>query len=162
MKTSYFVLCCALALIVSAGVRSVDAQGKTVPKPKITRAIAIGAKGTDWLEIHSDGSGTVGFGDGGSYQGYFKAGAFDVEQVTQDLKELPIDEQGTWRTHYYFGFESERKGPKQPGPKYHTQDRELIPLLFEQAIELSGKKRTYFPPRFGALKAPLSDSDDDS
>ena len=58
------------------------------PKPEVKRAINLGTKIQYWLQIHSDGSGTVSYGAGGSYQGFFKAGTLDVEKVTKELKEL--------------------------------------------------------------------------
>src|SRR5262249_5173520 len=146
------VLWFLVALSALGGLRGVAAQKKDKPKPARTYAINVGTGIQHWLLIYSDGSGTVGYGAGGSYQGYFKAGAFDVEQVTKQLKGLPLDEKGEWQSHYYFDFESERKGPEKPGPKYYTQDRKLIPSLFEKAITASGKKKEDFPKGFGQLK----------
>ena len=143
------------ALFASAGLGEIAAQAKDAPKPALKRAISVGTAIQDWLQIHSDGSGTVGYGDGGGpFQGHFKAGTFDVGEVTRQLKEMPIDAKGGWRTHYYFSFESERKGPEQPGPSYHTLDRKLIPSLFEKAIQASGMKKEHLPKGFGELKVP--------
>ena len=146
------ILGCLLSLSAFVGTDEVTAQDKAPPKPALKRAITIGIRISDWLLIHSDGSGIVGFGDGPGRQ--FTAGTFDVEKVTKELKKLPIDPKGEWRTHYYFGFESERKGPEKPGPRYHTQDPKLIPALFQKAIEASGKTRDDFPPGFGELNTP--------
>jgi hypothetical protein len=154
----------ATGLLVKNGQLTVQSLKPAVPSkaaatddvpPKSSRKHAITIlKGVqEWLYIYTDGAGTVGYGAGGSYQGHFKAGTFDVEQVAQQLKKLPLDEKGTRQTHFLFLFESDRNGPEDAGPTRYTRDETLIPSLFERAVEASGMRKTWQLPRdFGRLK----------
>src|SRR5262245_53745302 len=97
---SLLVICLLVAASASAGLTEIVAQKTDAPKPALKHAITVGTGIQHWLLIYSDGSGTVGYGAGGSYQGRFKVGSFDVEQVARQLKGLPLDDKGDWRTHY--------------------------------------------------------------
>jgi hypothetical protein len=134
---------CVLSALALVGLAASAAHGKDEPKsPRKERITVMKGLAEGWLHIYPDGSGTIGYGAGGSYQWYFKEGTFDFEKVGKQLRALPLDEKGHWRTHYHFGFSSERKGPEQPGPTYYTSDKKLILSLFEKAIEAGGARKS--------------------
>lgn len=156
MKSIPVIWCLAAFLTFLSGSQAC-AQKKEVPKPAVRDAVNVYKSVQEWLLIFSDGSGTVGYGAGGSYQGHFKAGTFDLEQVTKQLKELPLDEKGKHDTHYFFTFESERLSPEKSGPLYFTQDKKVISSLFDKATEASGLTKNYFPQKFPNLEKLLPD-----
>lgn len=135
---------CLVSVLALVGFDARAGQKQDGPKsPRKERLTIMKGLGEVWLHIYPDGSGTVGYGAGGSYQWFFKEGTFDFEQVTRQLKALPLDEKGTWRTHYHFAFESERKGPEQPGPSYYTADKKLVRSLFQKAVDASGARKEF-------------------
>jgi hypothetical protein len=131
-----------IVFVFSTG-SSAAAQDKKDPKPKVEQAIGIWTPPFEsWLLIFSDGSGRLGYGDGGTpdTDRSIRAGTFDVVQVTKDLRGLKADIKDWQKARYGFNFESERKCPEEPGPTYYTQDQKVILSLFEKAAKASGRK----------------------
>jgi hypothetical protein len=134
---------CVVLVFVLATERPASAQEKKDTKPKVEQAIGIWTPPYEsWLLIFSDGSGRLGYGAGGTPDTNrpIPAGTFDVVQVTKDLRGLKADIKDWQKARYGFNFESERKGPEQPGPTYFTQDQKVIPALFEKAAKASARK----------------------
>jgi hypothetical protein len=98
-------------------------------------AIMILAPNSWILDIRTDGSGALQYGALAGDNWQFKAGTFDAKKVTRDLKALGSDKPGRSGSHFVFSFESERKGPAQPGPSWYTRDQKVIPALLKRAIE---------------------------
>src|SRR5262249_57230631 len=82
----FSVLCCLVSL---AALTSFAA-----PEAPRSRAVLIYKDVQLWLHIYSDGSGTVGYGAGGSFQWRVPKGTFDPDKVTKQLKALPTAEKG--------------------------------------------------------------------
>jgi hypothetical protein len=135
-RVATIVGACVLAVFGFSTGEPSAAQEKKEPVPKLEWAISIWTPPTEtWLHVFSDGSGIVGYGDGGNGDGQFKAGTFDVAQVTKELKALNAGSKQE-DARYGFSFESERKGTE--GPAYYTQDQKVIPALFKKARKASG------------------------
>jgi hypothetical protein len=149
---SVLTLWCLGILFSLVGLAALAAQEKNGAPVPLRRGVGVHKQIQAWLFINEDGSGSVGYGAGGDDQSSFKAGTFDLKRVIKQLKQLPIDKKGEWRTHYAFNFESQRKGPAEPGPLYYTRDRKLIDSLFEKAARASGgNKFQPLPKRKGPL-----------
>jgi hypothetical protein len=106
-----------------------------------TLAIVVSTPNGWWLDLNTAGSGRLGYGSGIGDSWGFKAGTLDVEKATKDLQALAGDDKGKRGSHFFFHFESERRGPDKPGPARYTQDTKVIPVLFEKAIE-AGQVKT--------------------
>jgi hypothetical protein len=125
----------SLALIAALGMGEVAGQDREPPyRPQ--REIRISTRGyEDWMSIYDNGSGTVGYGAGGSYQVFFKAGTFDFEAVEKELRSLKTLDKGDAGAHYSFGFDAERKKGDKPPAVFATADREYVSRLFQKGIE---------------------------
>lgn len=133
-RWSGIVGACVLAVFGLSTAGPSAAQEKKAPVSKVERAITIWTPPSEtWLHIYSDGSGIVGYGAGGARDGRFKAGTFDVAQVTKELKALKAGPKQE-NARYGFSFESERK----TGTAYYTQDQKAFPALFKKARKASG------------------------
>jgi hypothetical protein len=134
---------CVLVVFVLSTERPAAAQAKKDSKPKVEYAINIWTPPYErWLLIFSDGSGRLGYGAGGTPDTNLSipVGTFDVARVTKDLRGLKADIKDWQKARYGFNFESERKGPEDSGPTYYTQEKKVIPALFEKATKASSKK----------------------
>jgi hypothetical protein len=137
-RVATIVSACVLAVFGFSTGGPSAAQEKKEPLPKLEFAISIWTPPFEtWLHIFSDGSGIVGYGDGGNGDEHFKAGTFDVAQVTKELKALKASSNQE-NARYGFSFESERKGAE--GTSHYTKDQKVIPELFKKARKASGKK----------------------
>ena len=135
-------LCLVIVFVLSPRAAS-SRPGEKDPKPKAEQAIGIWTPPfRRWLLIYSDGSGRLGYGAGATpdTDQPIPTGTFDVVQVTKDLRGLKADIKDWQKARYGFNFESERKGPAEPGPTYFTQDQKVIPALFEKATKASARK----------------------
>jgi len=117
-------------------------QGLAHGEKKRSRAISIHTPNGWYLNIESDGSGRVGYGSSGPDSWGFKAGTFDIEKVTNDLKALTNDEKGRMGSHFLYFLESERQAPDKPGPARYSRDNTVIPALLEKAIEAGQVKKS--------------------
>jgi|GEM_PF-6249313 len=126
------VVVCGLISLLGAEVATAqNKEGPRQPKKEIRLARSV----DDWMYIYDDGAGTVGFGAGGSYQVFFKAGTFDFDKVEKELRALKTVEKGDAEAHYGFSFSAdEKKGDKNP-PGFATADRKYISGLFQKGIE---------------------------
>lgn len=136
------VLCCLAFL---------PAVAFSGPGVKTEREPAIGIQRgwEQWLSIYADGSGVVGFGDGGGCNScFFPKGTFDAPLVELELKALRI-EKGKFHTHYSFYLASERKGARPASAMRFTRDRKLIDSLYRKAWKAGGKlwQGALMPPR---------------
>ena len=127
-----------LALVM---VRPAHPQAPKGEKPA-ARAIGVYLPNGWHLALDADGSGRVSYGASFADSWGFKRGTFDVAQVTKDLKTLASDRDGRQGSHFVFTFESERKGPGEPGPARYTRDTRVIPALFARAIEAAQVKKS--------------------
>lgn len=129
---SFIVQGLALIALLGAGVAAgQNKEGPRLPKKEISLSCPF----DDWMYIYDDGSGTVGFGAGGSYQVFFKAGTFDFDTVEKELRALKTLDKGDAAARYGFSFSADsKKGDKQP-PSFATANRKYISGLFQKGIE---------------------------
>jgi len=137
MNSFYRRLCLASAVVLLSS-SALSAQDDK----QLTRAINITLPEAWNLEIHSDGSGLVGYGALACDYFRFKKGTFDVEKVTKELKALIAEKKGGFLTHFGFSFESERKSDEVGPPNRYTRDGKLILALFKKAVEESKLKES--------------------
>lgn len=126
-----------LALIALLFMGRAEGQDKGAPKPH-KKEISIYYPFSDWMHIYDDGSGTVGFGAGGSYQVFFKAGTFDYEKVEKELRALKTIDKKDSDDRFTFSF---REIPKKEEKvtQYVTAERKYISGLFQKGIEARHK-----------------------
>ncbi len=135
-----FVYGLALIALLSAG--RVEGQEKGPPQPH-KKEIRLSYWFDDWMYIYDDGSGTVGFGAGGSYQVFFKAGTFDYDKVEKELRALKTIDKKDAETCYGFAFRDVQKKDDKP-TVFLTADRDYISGLFQKGIEARHKPEGSF------------------
>jgi hypothetical protein len=148
-----FVYGLALIALLNAG--RAEGQEKGPPKPH-KKEIRLSYWIDDWMYIYDDGSGTVGFGAGGSYQVFFKAGTFDYDKVEKELRALKTSDKKDAEACYGFAFRDTQKKDDKP-TVFLTADRDYISGLFQKGIESRDKSderlEGYGPFLLGRLAA---------
>ena len=96
---------------------------------------------TGWiLDIHGDGSGKLSIGSDAGDEWSFKAGTFDIEKVTKDLKALKSDDKGDGSSHFVYYLPAAEGKAQSTSPTGYSRDTKLISPILERAVEAANVK----------------------
>ena len=132
----------ALALLVTPLGNSVTFAEEKKP---VQHVIGIRTP-TGWmLDIHGDGSGKLSIGSDAGDEWSFKAGTFDIEKVTKDLKALKSDDKGGGSSHFAYYLPAAEGKAQSTSPTGYSQETKVFAPILDLAVEAAKVKDSKRP-----------------